>query len=273
MKAAKEAVAHSSGNGFVPYWWEAGLYDQGVKFDTVVIRSRTYDAFGFLEAQFGEDVHAGEARFVYCGIGPREAGWREYKVQLGRLWKAKAGTGNCVQEESDCQNGREKSEYCRSTRARENYKRRMLPKATGCDKTAKTDARKVKVRRLRKQRLAQAAVCRKTVKKREKSECCRSTRARENCMSRMLPGATKAAVCEKASCHKQLCWTTAKRREKSECCRSTRAREECKSKCCRKRLCVCNQLFIDRYMWPEGPWQRSEATVCEKIAKSEHCRE
>ena len=61
LKAAKEAVVHGSGNGSVPCR-EAGLYDQGVKFDTVVIRSRNYDAFRFLEAQFGGDV--GEAQFV-----------------------------------------------------------------------------------------------------------------------------------------------------------------------------------------------------------------
>ena len=41
LEAAKEAVAHGSGDGSVPCWWEVGLYDQGVKFDTVVIRSRT----------------------------------------------------------------------------------------------------------------------------------------------------------------------------------------------------------------------------------------
>ena len=71
LKAAKEAVAHGSENGSVPCWWEAGLYDQGVKFDTVVICSHTYNAFRFLEAQFGEDV--GEAQFVYCRIG---SGWQ-----------------------------------------------------------------------------------------------------------------------------------------------------------------------------------------------------
>ena len=26
-------------------------------------------------------------------------------------------------------------------------------------------------------------------------------------------------------------------------------------------VCVCNQLFIDRYMWPEGPWQRLAAAL------------
>ena len=30
-----------------------GLYDQGAKFNTVVIRSRSYGAFRFLEARFG----------------------------------------------------------------------------------------------------------------------------------------------------------------------------------------------------------------------------
>ena len=58
-------------------------YDQGVKFDTVVIRSRNYNAFRFLEAQFGGDV--GEVQFIYCGIGPREAGWWAYEAQVGRL--------------------------------------------------------------------------------------------------------------------------------------------------------------------------------------------
>ena len=24
---------------------------------------------------------------------------------------------------------------------------------------------------------------------------------------------------------------------------------------------VCNQLFINRYMWPEGPWQRLAAAL------------
>ena len=27
--------------------------------------------------------------------------------------------------------------------------------------------------------------------------------------------------------------------------------------------CVCNQLFIDRYMWPEGPWQRLAAALAD----------
>ena len=58
-----------------------GLYDQGVKFDTVETCSCSYDAFRFLEARFGGDV--GEAQFVYCGIGPREAGWWAYEVQVG----------------------------------------------------------------------------------------------------------------------------------------------------------------------------------------------
>ena len=49
-----------------------GNYDQGVKFDTIVIRSRSYGAFRFLEARFSGDV--GEAQFVYCRISPREAG-------------------------------------------------------------------------------------------------------------------------------------------------------------------------------------------------------
>ena len=28
-------------------------------------------------------------------------------------------------------------------------------------------------------------------------------------------------------------------------------------------LRVCNQLFIDRYMWPEGPWQRLAAALAD----------
>ena len=80
LKAAKEAVVHGSGSDSVPCR-EAGLYDQGVKFDTVVIRSRNYDAFRFLEAQFGGDIS--EAQFVYCGISPREAGWWAYEAQVG----------------------------------------------------------------------------------------------------------------------------------------------------------------------------------------------
>ena len=27
--------------------------------------------------------------------------------------------------------------------------------------------------------------------------------------------------------------------------------------------CVCNQLFINRYMWPEGPWQRLAAALAD----------
>ena len=27
--------------------------------------------------------------------------------------------------------------------------------------------------------------------------------------------------------------------------------------------CVCNQLFIDPYMWPEGPWQRLAAALAD----------
>ena len=27
------------------------------------------------------------------------------------------------------------------------------------------------------------------------------------------------------------------------------------------RVCVCNQLFINCYMWPEGPWQRLAAAL------------
>ena len=30
-----------------------------------------------------------------------------------------------------------------------------------------------------------------------------------------------------------------------------------------KPVCVCNQLFIDRYMWPEGPWQRLTAALAD----------
>ena len=26
---------------------------------------------------------------------------------------------------------------------------------------------------------------------------------------------------------------------------------------------MCNQLFIDRYMWPEGPWQRLAAALAD----------
>ena len=30
-----------------------------------------------------------------------------------------------------------------------------------------------------------------------------------------------------------------------------------------RAVCVCNQLFIDRYMWPEGLWQRLAAALAD----------
>ena len=79
----------------------------------------------------------------------------------GKAAKSKTYTSKFVPE--DFQKRREKSECCRSTHARENCKRQMLPKATVYEKTAKRMHVKRRWEDCEKRRLAHATVCRKTV--------------------------------------------------------------------------------------------------------------
>ena len=129
-----------------PCWWEAGIHGRVVRFDTVVICGGREASARFLGIG-GDCTRHGCLHLVTLLGGwlsgedpwpdpaPSDCkGWEGLQncrrcLPIVRVELPTPDTGNCVQE--DCKEAG-KERMLPSTRAREDFKRRMLSKATVC---------------------------------------------------------------------------------------------------------------------------------------------